>query len=128
MKKYLGAFIFAVLLFGAEEVFACSCLARDESKLVGQTVSEDFRQATAVFTGRVLQVGRKNNAQNVSVKLAVQKRWKGKISNEVKIITAADSAACGFNFEVGNIYLVYAAETNGKLSTNICSRTAQVGA
>lgn len=126
MKKYLLLLAFVFIFFSAEKVFACSCLARDESNLVGQTVSENFRQATAIFTGRVLQVNRKNNQPNVTVKLAVQKRWKGKISNEIKIVTAADSAACGFNFEVGKTYLVYASETDGKLSTDICSRTALI--
>ena len=118
-KKYLVVFAFLFLFFGAKETFACSCAPRD------QTANEDFQKATAVFTGRVLSVQRKDNF--VTVKIAVQKYWKGKVSNEIKITTAKDSAACGFNFEVGKDYLVYATETNGKLSTNICSRTALVG-
>lgn len=122
MSRYLLAFAFLFLLFGANETFACSCAPRD------QTTNADFQQSTAVFTGRVLSVQRKGNAENVTIKLAVQKYWKGKISNEMKITTAKDSAACGFNFEVGKDYLVYATENSGKLSTSLCSRTALVGA
>lgn len=121
-NKYLMAFAFLFLLFGAKETFACSCVPRD------QATNNDFQKATAVFTGRVLSVQRKENAENVTVKLTIQKYWKGKVSNEIKIVTASNSAACGFNFEVGKDYLVYATETNGKLSTNNCSRTAQIGA
>lgn len=122
VNKYLVAFAFLFLLFGARETFACSCAPREA------TANDDFQKAAAVFTGRVLDVQRKESSNTVTVKLAVQKYWKGKISKEVKIMTAKDSAACGFNFEVGKDYLVYATETEGKLSTNICSRTAPVGA
>ena len=119
-NKYLLAFAFLFLLFGAKSAFACSCAPRDNA------TNEDFQKAAAVFTGKVLSVQRKKDS--VTVKLAVQKYWKGKISNEIKITTASNSAACGVNFEVGKEYLVYASETNGKLSTNICSRTTLIGA
>lgn len=120
-NKYLLAFAFLFLLFGASESFACSCAPPS------QTTNDDFQKASAVFVGRVLSVQRKDNSDMVTVKLAVQKYWKGKISNEVKVTTAKDSAACGVNFEVGKDYLVYATDNNGKLSTGLCSRTSPVG-
>lgn len=119
INKHLLAFAFLFLLFGASKSFACSCAPPS------QTTNDDFQKAAAVFTGRVLSVQRKDNF--VMVKLAVQKYWKGKVSNEIKITTAKDSAACGFNFEVGKDYLVYATDNNGKLSTGLCSRTASIG-
>lgn len=122
INKYLLAFAFLFLTFGASEAFACSCAPPS------QTTNDDFQKATAVFVGRVLDVQRKENAENITVKFAVQKYWKGKISNTVKVMTASNSAACGVNFEVGKDYLVYANENNGKLSTGLCSRTALVGA
>lgn len=121
-NKYLLTLVFLLLLFGARETYACSCVPPS------QTTNEDFQKAAAVFTGRVLDVQRKDDSNTVTIKIAVQKYWKGKISKEVKITTAKDSAMCGFNFEVGKDYLVYASETDGKLSTTICSRTAQVRA
>jgi Tissue inhibitor of metalloproteinase len=120
--KYLLAFAFLFLLFGAKETFACSCAPPS------QTTNDDFQKATTVFTGKVLSVQRKEGAPTVTVKLAVQRYWKGKVSNEIKITTASNSAACGFNFEVGKDYLVYATDNNGKLSTGLCSRTAAIGA
>lgn len=122
INKYLLALAFLFLTFGASESFACSCAPPS------QTTNDDFQKATAVFVGRVLDVQRKENAENITVKFTVQKYWKGKISNTVKVMTASNSAACGVNFEVGKDYLVYATENNGKLSTNLCSRTTLAGA
>jgi hypothetical protein len=55
--------------------------------------------------------------------------WKGTKEKIVPLTTANDGAACGFTFEFGKSYLVYAylggLETDEKrlLETNICTRT-----
>lgn len=121
-NKYLLAFAFLFLLFGAKETFACSCAPPS------QTTNDDFQKASAVFVGKVLSVKRKDKAENATVKFAVQKYWKGKLSNTVKVTTASNSAACGVNFEVGKDYRIYATETEGKLSTTSCSATGVTGA
>jgi hypothetical protein len=121
LNKYLLAFAFLFLLFGAKETFACSCVPTNP------TSNEDFQKADAVFTGQVLDVKRKENSGMVEVKIAVQKYWKGNVSKQTKIMTAKDSAMCGFNFEVGKSYLVYANKSNGKLLTTNCTRTSLIG-
>jgi hypothetical protein len=54
--------------------------------------------------------------------------WKAAEGKEVVLYTANDSAACGYNFEKGKSYLVYAhSQKRGEekvLGTNICTRTA----
>jgi hypothetical protein len=52
----------------------------------------------------------------------VDRIWKGAHCGTVTVQTASDSAACGYSFEVGRTYLVYAFKEGG-LSTNICTRT-----
>ena len=116
--------IFAFLLFTNTEIFACSCLPFvDES--VMQQVNRAKKDARAVFSGKVLKVVRKPGSSSVVVKFRAEKSWKGNVSRRISISTGADSALCGFNFEVGKSYLIYAQGTDAKnLQTNICTRTA----
>jgi hypothetical protein len=71
--------------------------------------------------------------RDVSVTLEVTTTWKGIAEKNVVVHTASDSAACGFNFEVGESYLVYAYRTGEEgakdrtLATNICTRTRLAG-
>ena len=51
------------------------------------------------------------------------------MSKEVTVSTGSDSALCGYNFEVGQSYLIYAGGVDVKnLQTNICTRTAKFAA
>jgi hypothetical protein len=48
--------------------------------------------------------------------------WKGQLTKEVIINTPDNSAACGYSFEMGKSYLVFAHGTKGKiLRTGLCS-------
>jgi hypothetical protein len=48
--------------------------------------------------------------------------WKGQLAREVIINTPDNSAACGYSFEVGKSYLVFAHSLEGKtLATRLCS-------
>lgn len=116
--------IFAFLMFTNAEVSACSCLAQGE-ETVTQQVSRAKNDARAVFTGKVVEIVRKPGSSSVVVKLKTEKSWKGTVSKRVSILTGENSALCGFNFEVGKSYLIYAQGTNANdLQTNICTRTA----
>lgn len=122
MKKFVfltAVFIFSML--GASDVFACSCLAetkRSESK----KVKAAYKDAAAVFYGEVIEVNRQ--ADSLIVKFKVERSWKGQTARETVVRTAENSAMCGFNFEVGVKYLVYADRRNNNLETDICTRTS----
>lgn len=49
--------------------------------------------------------------------------YKGKPVEAIQVRTPIGGAACGFPFEVGQDYIVYAHEYKGQLHTSICSRT-----
>ncbi|HEX8637157.1 MAG TPA: hypothetical protein VF692_03765 [Pyrinomonadaceae bacterium] len=116
--------IFAFLLFTNADVSACSCLAQGEEPLA-QQVSRAKNDASVVFTGKVLEIVKKTGSSSVIVKFRAEKSWKGNVSRRISLSTGADSALCGFNFEVGKSYLIYAQGANAKdLQTNICTRTA----
>ncbi len=75
-----------------------------------------------MFYGEVTEVNRQEDS--VTVKLMVSRSWKGTVKREMIIRTAQNSAMCGFNFETGKKYIVYAVGTDDNLRTNLCTRTS----
>lgn len=54
--------------------------------------------------------------------------WKGTLGEDIAIRTLQTDAECGYSFEVGGEYLVYALLEDGALYTSICSRTNRLAA
>ena len=102
------------------EAYACSCVSPPPPQ-------EAKEQSVEVFTGEVIDISDGGTddlgAAALDVHLRVTEAWKGIDQLEVTVQTPEQSAACGFNFAVGEEYLVYTYET-GK--TNLCSRTAAI--
>lgn len=121
----LALFIFPLsLVFQAPTAYGCSCIAPELPQ-----ASRD--QAAAVFAGRVTNIDRPSNFTStidpIKVTFDVSYVWKGKESNTINLLTARESASCGFPFEEGKEYLVYAntsEETGDDLHVSLCSRTA----
>ncbi len=91
--------------------------------------SEELANANAVFTGKVIVQKTKqgltfSSTDPVEVSFVVSQVWKGDIPTEVIITTARDSASCGYTFEDGEEYLVYANGEIDALNVSLCSRTA----
>lgn len=133
MKKMIMllaiVFIFVISSFSA---FACSCI-------MPGTVAEEVERADAVFLGTVDAVGANAYGKYVYnlaieyvyepliVTFVVQEYWKGVFSEPLVIQTGQGDGDCGYPFEEGKEYLVYAyADENDDLHANICSRTALV--
>ncbi len=128
MKKYIYiAFALTIFLFAtAEKSFACSCVITPEP--VKKQIENAYSGADAVFSGEVVEVKESATDQySLIVRFKVAKSWKGELSREITIRTAKDSAMCGYNFEIGKTYLVYAFGKKDTLSTTNCSRTAILG-
>ncbi len=86
-------------------------------------------QADAVFAGRVVSVTERAEEDpghpggpHLEVRIVPVRRWKGALPDTVTVRTANNSAACGFAFERGAEYLVYAAGEDA-LRASLCSRT-----
>ena len=108
-----------LLLLPAPQTQACTCPEPPPP-------SEALKGAVAVFVGRVVEIrGRKADyANGVLVKLRVRRAWKGVASETALVTTPPDSGACGYGFQSGKDYLVYAyARKSGRFQTNICTRT-----
>ena len=122
-------FLLTYLVFGVSTGFACSC-ERPESP------ARELKRATAVFTGRVIRINRDRQTRNkfgydegpVEVVLRVKQAWKGvKTRSVTLIIPYATPGMCGYPFELGSSYIVYArANDQDSLSTSLCSRTSRL--
>lgn len=101
-------------------VFACSCI-------MPGTPQEEITRSDAVFSGKVTQLTPAkalDGTEAIKVSFEVGQVWKGQIPQELLVETSSSSASCGYNFESGKEYLVYAYSNEGQLSVNLCSRTA----
>lgn len=124
MKKliFISLFTFIVLIGTAQNSFACSCAISD--KPLKTQVKDAYANSTAIFSGEVTDITAKDE-WTVIVKIKVAKSWKGKVAKNITISTSKESSLCGYSFEVGKKYLVYANGTNQALSTTNCSRTTE---
>lgn len=129
MRKYaIRHVLFMILgvLASVYEVHACSCAPSGPP-------CQSFWQADAVFTASVISksvstvgndIDLKRKGQQVAVKFLVEDVFRGGLGgNDVEVITGFGGADCGYNFEKGKKYLVYASEQQNKLHASICSRT-----
>jgi len=114
---------------------ACSCVG------FGPACTEAVSpHATAVFLGTVESIQKAGLGESVDgremsatfggglleVKLRVQEAYKGVSSDTVSVFTNSSESACGFPFKMGEQYVVYGSEYQGKLFTSICKRTLPV--
>ena len=83
-------------------------------------------QADAVFAGTVRSVAEEGGARRAV--FAVDRVWRGAPGQEVTIVTANSSAACGVDFREGAAYVVFAdADAGGQLQAGACGHTAELG-
>jgi hypothetical protein len=63
-------------------------------------------------------------AQEMAVEFEIFRVWKGELGRQVEVRTDVYTTACGFDFRVGEVYLVYAnSRSGGVLYTTSCHRT-----
>lgn len=111
--------------------FACTCIGKSKIK-------HAIKASDAVFVGNVLSAEKakikldsSSTVEMMEYKILVTERIKGKaITDTMKIYTGFGNGDCGFNFKIGEKYIIYSIYTEytlwGKvdfLSTDICTRT-----
>ncbi len=125
LYSLLVMLVLGVGLITPECTYACSCMMADPPLV-------SLENASAVFVGKVTTIQDSNtgavqsSADPMKVSFQVSEVWKGNVFAEQALFTSRDSASCGFNFEVGKEYLVYAIVGDTGLTTNLCSRTMEL--
>lgn len=122
------AFILALATgFSAPAAWACSCTPELSPRGA-------FANSPAVFMGVVravdgpypLPVGHGLYVESArNFRFEVLNAWKGVDRKSVVVRTGSGGGDCGFDFVLGEVYLVYASrsKTGDTLTTNICTRT-----
>lgn len=112
---FLGA-----LLASPTAAYACSCVRPADAAAAA-------RAARAFFIGRVERIRPAPATQfgpQVTVTLSVERQWKGNVGRSVVVGSPEHTSACGFPFEAGRTYLVFAAQSDdGRLGVHLCSRS-----
>jgi hypothetical protein len=57
------------------------------------------------------------------VTIEIEESYRGMSGKSVQVLTAADGAACGYSFQEGERYLVFAGKQGGYLEVSLCSAT-----
>lgn len=93
-----------------------------------------YGKADAVFVGTVISVGESKSFKSnylgavdwypVAYKFSVEQSYSGVSGTRVEVLTGPVGIDCGYPFEAGQRYLVYAyRDDKDKLSTSVCTRT-----
>jgi hypothetical protein len=107
---------------------ACSCVPPPPFE-------QSVKQADAVFVGEVASSDPVNGRQRftgitvdglVSYSFAVEEVVAGDVGSGAEVISHSSGATCGFPFQEGDRYVVFADERDGRLETNLCSRTETI--
>lgn len=109
----------ALVVVGATEAIACSCIPRQPDKVA-------VKDAGAVFTGTLSDTedGVDIGFDDVTWTFAVDTVYKGdEVTEEQDVTSQTQSAACGLVFKEEKRYAVFAYEDKGKLETNSCMNT-----
>src|SRR2546423_7511971 len=83
----------------------------------------------AVFVGKVVSIEtvgpeeRRGPGTTRRVVLEVLEPLRGVATASAAVFTGQGGGDCGYGFEIGESYLVYARATNSELQVSICSRT-----
>ena len=127
--KLFSPLLVALVVFSGE-ARACSCVGTSPP-------CEAYWQAAAVFVGQVVEVPTteeggdgedKYRQRGGAYRFAVERPLRGVQDAYVEVFTGAGGGDCGYVFERGRRYMVYAYrdEKKGQLHTSICSRTRPV--
>jgi hypothetical protein len=105
---------------------ACSCAIFGSQK---ERVERALSSSEAVFSGEVAAIERDQKGPFGGVdevSFRVSEVWKGPERETLELTTPSQGGACGYPFEEGQEYLVYADGKGEPFDTSICSGTTQL--
>lgn len=124
--KYIPRFVLvagAIFVCFAGQLLACGCDLPPRGQSESSAVGAALGQSDAVFVGTVVEIQTESRWRK-TISFEIESIWKGKLQSRIMITTGSGNADCGFPFELGEIYLVYASKGSETVpSTNICTRT-----
>ncbi|MBO9703144.1 MAG: TonB family protein [Sporocytophaga sp.] len=105
MRTAVKALCILILSIVSSEILACNCVETN-------TVKDEIKNSDAILVGRIIErdpVELYDSIPALKFKLVVDAFYKGQLTNDtVLIFTGANSVACGYEFEKGFKYIIYA--------------------
>jgi hypothetical protein len=106
------------------KIYACDCAEKP-------SVTHNFSKANQVFIGKIIKMDSLNYdkyGQTIGLyTLEIIVNFKGEEYNfnkrKFRTIASEGRGSCDYHFQVGKTYLIYAKDSDGMLSSSICSRT-----
>jgi hypothetical protein len=140
LMKIHSALCLLLVIWGSTSVVAdqgCGCLSFiSKDAPIKTKVEYERKNSRAVFSGEVVEVGTvKGDTSSfkgsLEVTFKLRESWKGieEKTKTVKVITSVPKTAnCGYDFKVGESYLVYVLKNKvyGEMLTNTCTRTRKL--
>lgn len=136
LHRRLLLLLVAALPFSGN-AFACSCLASDDpfadaplsdAVFIGTVIdSRIIRRGDSRVMARIkswLRMRVDHRSDEAVFTINVEEPLKGVGAATVDVVTATDSAACGFGFQRNRRYVVFAQVQQEKLWVSLCSSTA----
>jgi hypothetical protein len=122
MRSLALAVVVVCSLFAWNTALACRCRPPGPPK-------DEAAKSDAVFIAKITRVDEPGEFDR-SVELEVVSIYKGEVEKKLTLYTGRDSAGCGYEFEKGKSYIIYAQKSqrgaDGEekvLYTNTCTRT-----
>ena len=117
--RRFGLLAATLTLLGWTVSWACDCAVPPPPK-------EALKKATAVFSAKVVKIEEAGLQRSVTVE--VLRTWKGVDEKKIVVSTAKSGASCGYGFQEGKTYLIYAyqEEKAPMLRVSLCSRTQAI--
>lgn len=116
MKHAIAVLLAATLFALPATAFACTCIPNLD-------VPEAVAKSTRVFRGTVTAIERHDGLLE-RVTFRVSEHFKGAPAATLRVENHASGPMCGYPFQEGIEYVVYAGGNDRQLQTSSCSRTA----
>lgn len=91
--------IIVFILFSIAEIYPCDCSR--------QNIERGFNSAAIIFEGQILSGDLGIRNLSIAYKVEVFSYFKGNLGKEIMTVYA-DPASCGYLFEIGKQYIIYA--------------------
>ena len=120
-RRWLPLVLGLIFVVNPSAVSACSCVPFTKPQMV--------ENASVIFSGTVTGTSRgfpfglgctASSADPVLVTFDVESVYKGDAPRQVTVSTVVGGASCGYEFQSGKRYTVFATGPRDKLETNLC--------
>lgn len=126
LRALVGSIVLFLFVALPDPAGACSCMPSGPP-------CQNYFQVDAVFVGKVETISTVEDASDSHfrrrlVAFALERAFRGVQGNRVEVTTGMGGGDCGYDFKVGERYLVYAYRQQGvrQFATGICSRTRPI--